>query len=174
MFNIKNKLKFLNSLQNRSIGGIPFREIFPKIGMILALIIIIPLMFPSGRSFKYTDLAEGSIATKKVIAPFDFSVLKLENELKEERKEASEKVPAYFSFVDSVQFYEENQFKEFLLLLQELSRDYIPPEQEPGVINEILTLNDDSLAIERTRERASTNFGLNLSKQDVETVLKLD
>ena len=98
MFNFKNRIKLL---ENYSLGGLPLTEVLPKFGMILMLTILIPLMFPSGRSFKYTDLIEGSIATKKVIAPFNFTVLKTPAELKEERNAAEKNVPFYFSFADS-------------------------------------------------------------------------
>ena len=65
-----DKFNFLKWLERFSIRQIPLPEVLIKIGLILSLVIIIPLMFPTGRSFKYSDLTAGSIANKKVIAPF--------------------------------------------------------------------------------------------------------
>ena len=94
MFGLKDKQKILNTLERSSLGGIPLIEVLPKIGMILVLAITIPLMFPSGRSLRYTDLQEGSIATKKVIAPFPFTVRKNPTELEKERAKIPSGLPS--------------------------------------------------------------------------------
>ena len=168
MFKLKNKLKFLNRLENYSISDIPFTEVLPKIGMILALVITIPLMFPSGRSFKSTDLTEGKIATKKVIAPFEFLIRKFDNELTKERADASSAVPPYFYFADSVQSRQVERFNEFMAMLQKATKEVLPPERVAG--NSFLTVNSDSLAYEIVREQATKQFGLNLNIQDIKNI----
>ncbi len=172
MFNIKKKFKFLNLPEKYSLGNIPLTEVFPKIGMILALVIIIPFLFPSGRSFKYTDLTEGNIASKKVIAPFDFSVLKPENELQKERAEARNAVPAHFSLDDSVQFNQVNRFQEFLASLEKVSRDYFDPEKEIDKTTDPLSMKRDSLTYEIAREQTAVKYKLNLTSKDIEIILR--
>ena len=102
MKNSNKKSDFSKYLDNKMIGNISLRDFLIKISFYLALVIIIPLLFPSGRSFKYTDLRVGSIINKKVIAPFNFPVLKTELELKVDRDKAVSEVPYYFINSDSV------------------------------------------------------------------------
>ena len=79
-------------------------------------------MFPMGHSFKYTDLKIGQIAQKKIIAPFDFAVLKTEDELKKERQKAKDEIPYYFNYYDTIETVQINTFKEFLEKAQELAK----------------------------------------------------
>ncbi len=67
MNQIKNKLKsgFWQKLDTLRVGALSLREFMIRVGYLLILIIIIPLLFPSGRSFKYTDLTVGSVVNKK-------------------------------------------------------------------------------------------------------------
>ena len=67
--NPKKRSDFFKYLDEKKIGDLPLRDMLYKIALYLSLVIIIPLLFPSGRSFKYTDLKVGSIINKKVIAP---------------------------------------------------------------------------------------------------------
>lgn len=93
---------FIQSLDKYGIGGSPVKDIIVKSIYFIVLLAIIPLLFSSSKSFKYTDMKEGSIATKKVVAPYNYYVLKTDEELKEEREEVRQSVPYYFVPNDSL------------------------------------------------------------------------
>ncbi len=98
----KNWDLFIQNLDKYKVGGSPARDILIKLTYFLVLLFVIPLLFSTEKSFKYTDMKVGSIATKKVVAPYNFFVLKTKDELKEERKSAIEVVPYYFVYDDSI------------------------------------------------------------------------
>lgn len=89
---------FLLSTSKYTLGDKPFREIITKISYFLVLLIVIPLLFATGDSVRYTDVKIGSVATKKVVAPFNFFILKTDAELEADRNQAVSKVPYYFNF----------------------------------------------------------------------------
>ncbi|MBL7073937.1 HDIG domain-containing protein [candidate division KSB1 bacterium] len=66
------------------------------IGVGLALFLV--LLFPRGKSFQFADLKLGSVAPKEIIAPFDFEILKSDEELEKDRQEAREKVHPVFNW----------------------------------------------------------------------------
>lgn len=98
------------------------RSLFIKFGYLFILIIFIPLLFPSGRSFKYTDLKVGTVVTKKVIAPFTFSVLKTDEELAKDRAAAISDVAWYFTYNDSIGLRETTRLKNFLAFCDSVNR----------------------------------------------------
>ena len=164
----KDKKNLLKRLERISIGEIPLTELFVKVGLIFALIIIIPLMFPSGRSFKYSDLAEGSIASKKVIAPFDFAVLKTDEEYSAEKKEAEDKVPYYFAVNDTIS---ETLVKDMKGLLEFLSQS---AGAHPALIQNSSisdSLSSDSVSIQTLQIQIRDNFKLFLREDDLKSVL---
>ncbi len=55
-------------------------------------------MFSTDNTIRYTDVKIGSVATKKVVAPFNFFILKTEAELLTERNHAVDLVPYYFEY----------------------------------------------------------------------------
>lgn len=68
----------------------------------LALVLLLTSLAPRGKSPEFANLVEGSISQTKIIAPFDFEVLKLPEELDAERLEAAESVLPIVMKVDSV------------------------------------------------------------------------
>ena len=97
-------------IESKKIAGFSAKEWSIKISIFLIVIIIIPLLFPSGRSLKYTDLTFGSIVHKKVIAPFRFPVLKTQEQLTKERNTAANRVPDYFDYNTSLKSEESKKF----------------------------------------------------------------
>ncbi len=77
-------------------------DILIKMLIFTILLVSIPLMFSSKKTLKYTDMKVGSIAPKKVVAPYTFYVLKTEDELSDERQKKIQKVPYYFEYDDSL------------------------------------------------------------------------
>jgi len=66
------------------------------------LIILFTFLSPRGKSPEFAHLTEGSISQSKIIAPFDFEILKSSEELEAERKEAAESILPVVINVDSV------------------------------------------------------------------------
>ncbi len=100
--NSRKKINLIDRIKQSKFGKVPTPEMLIKLGYYLFLVIIVPLLFPSERSFKYTDVTVGSITNKKVIAPFTFSVLKTEKELAAERQAAVKDVLPVFVHYDSI------------------------------------------------------------------------
>jgi putative nucleotidyltransferase with HDIG domain len=121
MVNKKSKIKLFQKLENKYIGKVPLRDLLVKSSYLLFLIVIIPILFPTGRSFKYTDLTVGSIASKKVIAPFEFDVLKTDKELNREREEAKNKIPYIFQVNDTSAQIQILAAKEFFNQLAQIN-----------------------------------------------------
>ena len=119
----KEKSNFKEWFELKNIAGYSPKNWSVKLSLFLIVIIIIPLLFPSGRSLKYTDLIEGTIVSKKVIAPFQFPVLKDEAQLTAERNAAANKIPDYFDFNNSIANEEINKFEEFWQFMFELPKN---------------------------------------------------
>ena len=160
------KSDFAKYLDNKMIGNISLRDFLIKISFYLALVIIIPQLFPSGRSFKYTDLRVGSIINKKVIAPFNFPVLKTEQELQIDREKAVSEVPYYFIKIKSASLTQIENFTRFF--------DYIgslPREIELTTLAESDT--SDSLSMNEVISTLSVDYDATMSVNEISQLLIL-
>ncbi|HEX9934541.1 MAG TPA: HDIG domain-containing protein, partial [bacterium] len=54
------------------------------------------ILFPQGRSSNFADLKEGSISTKRIVAPFNFEILKTDEEYQRDRDMAAAEVHPLF------------------------------------------------------------------------------
>ena len=134
------KIKFnpVEWIREAKFGDIPAKEMLVKIGYYLFLMILIPLLFPSERSFKYTDVTVGSITNKKVIAPFTFSVLKTRKELEAERKKAADEVLPVFVQYDSIASEHIDRLKSFLAATRRFRIDStISPDSVTNFIQDL-------------------------------------
>ena len=50
--------------------------------------VILVFLFPQGQSLQFADLDEGSVSTRRVVAPFDFEILKTELQIRTDREQA--------------------------------------------------------------------------------------
>ena len=64
--------------------------------------VILVLLFPQGRSLQFADLEEGSVSTRRVVAPFDFEILKTENQIRTDREQAVRDIVPSFTRDESV------------------------------------------------------------------------
>ncbi len=100
---LKNKWQsFRTYLSELKVGKTNLEDILTKILIFVFFIVLIPLLFSSNKSGTSLNMKKGSIAPKKVVAPFNFFILKTKEELKKERDENAAKVPFYFSYNDSI------------------------------------------------------------------------
>ena len=49
---------------------------------------ILVCLFPQGQSLQFADLDEGSVSTRRVVAPFDFEILKTDAQIQADREQA--------------------------------------------------------------------------------------
>ena len=164
----KHKLEFLGSLKKYTFGGRTVQDLLIKLALIVSLIIVIPIMFPSGRSFKYTDLTEGSIASKKVIAPFTFSVLKTSDELLKERAEARQNVPYYFARNDTINQSQSRILEELFDYLKTINTGIGKKNELRSRTTSNLT---DSLTIPKIQEKIRTDFRIFIKSTDIESLM---
>lgn len=108
---------FSEILSRRKVGQTTLSNILIKAALFLSLLIIIPFLFSMGETQRYVDYKIGSIATKRVVAPFNFFILKTERELIAERNEAVRKIPFYFNYNDSLTRLQISQLNNFLPFL---------------------------------------------------------
>jgi putative nucleotidyltransferase with HDIG domain len=132
---------------------------------------MIPLMFPSGRSFKYSDLTEGSIASKKVIAPFDFPVLKTDEEYTREKKEAEDRVPYYFTKNDTINQTLMSDMKSLLEFLSLIAEKYPNLSQDTSKVGTQDSTQKDSLSIQNMQVQIRDKYKLFLREDDLKKVL---
>ncbi|MFH1942491.1 MAG: HDIG domain-containing metalloprotein [bacterium] len=80
------------------------------------LVLLLALMFPRSRSLQFADMKEGSISTRRIVAPFNFEILKTNDEYRRDREIATQKVYPIFSRnatrIDEVNERLESFFKE--------------------------------------------------------------
>jgi hypothetical protein len=90
--------KFIQSLEKITDSDKPLKEMMIKMSYFFIMLIVIPLFFTSDDTIRYTDVKKGSVATKRVVAPFNFFILKTDEELTAERNQAVNNVPYYFEY----------------------------------------------------------------------------
>lgn len=79
----------------------------------VSLVLLIVALVPRGKSPEFASLQEGSISQSKIIAPFDFEVLKTEEELKSERDEAARTVLPILTHADSIRLNNTRELMRF-------------------------------------------------------------
>ncbi len=94
--------QFVENLEEYKVRKTSMLDIVTKALLFIVLLVTIPIMFSADRSIRLTDMKVGSIASKKVVAPFQFYILKTEDELEKERRAAVNEVPYYFTYNDSI------------------------------------------------------------------------
>jgi putative nucleotidyltransferase with HDIG domain len=100
---LKKKVqKFYKSLSDSDSKLYHYRDALIKTALFIAILFVVQVLFSTDKSYQYSDMKIGNIASKKVVAPFNFYILKTEDELKKERGIATNEAPYFFNFSDSV------------------------------------------------------------------------
>ena len=63
----------------------------------LVVVTLLVMMFPKGQSLQYTELKEGSISPRRIVAPFNFEILKTTEEYQRDRELATRDVYPVFN-----------------------------------------------------------------------------
>lgn len=102
------------------------RRYYLEVSLILALAFVLTLMFPKGKSFQFADLREGQVYVgEEIIADFTFPVLKSEEELALDKKEARQSVAPVFEQNDEIAAQQLEQTQSFLDRLETLLKNRI-------------------------------------------------
>ncbi len=83
-----------------------------KASIFLITTIVATFLFPTGKTLEYSDYVIGSVVKKEIIAPFTFPILKTEEELAKERKEALAKVPPVFAYQPQIASTQIKRFRQ--------------------------------------------------------------
>ncbi|MHB2155814.1 HD family phosphohydrolase [Calditrichota bacterium GD2] len=114
---MENETKFFEKIKEIKIGQRSLYDILIKLLLALVILIMVPLMFNPQRPLKFSDMKVGSISNRKIVAPFDFFVLKTEKELKAEQDSVLKGVPYYFVYDDSLTIQNKRLLRNLLPFL---------------------------------------------------------
>ncbi|MFC1729737.1 HD family phosphohydrolase [candidate division KSB1 bacterium] len=97
-------MRIVEKIQNQ------FSNIY-KVFLFLTSIVILVLLFPKEIKFKY-DFQKGKPwLYEDLIAPFDFAIMKSEDEIQMERKEVEENIKPYFDFQQNIRNSKYNELR---------------------------------------------------------------
>ncbi len=165
--------KFLQKLNEKKIGQRSLQDVIIKLLLFLVILVTAPLLFTSQHSFKYTDMKVGTISSRKVVAPFNFFVLKTDEELKAEQDSVRRQVPYYFVFNDSLTVKDLNLLRNLLPYLSKKLVNF----QKAKNKDEFLKNASDELGlvfdINVTPSNLSITFDILKEKQNVEAIKKV-
>ena len=66
--------------------------------IIFSLSFVLIFMFPTDTSLEFSDLKEGNISNRRIVAPFSFEILKTEDEYKKDCAVAEQQVHLVFTY----------------------------------------------------------------------------
>ena len=130
--------------------------------LVIGFLVLLELVFPGATPGRGYELTVGQIAREDIVAPFDFEVLKSEEELEEERAAAAAGVLPVYEYRDDVQTEQRKRFGEFLTKIYEIRTGDEPEAQRFDMLGQLsvplseatrrILLDEDRA--ERVEERA--------------------
>ena len=188
---IQEFLKSVSYLKkNNDVNLSFFDRYFWSIAIALVVAILISMMLPKGRSYKYGDLKENQVYVgEEIIAPFTFAINKTEDELKRDRQRAEDDVLPVFVKNDSLsedqllslntifdsltnvrqgELNETDQVKEAARILQLNNIEFM----DENLLQFLITSNNEKMRnfkeplVRLARDIFSLKY-LNLRKQDI-------
>ncbi|HHM02401.1 MAG TPA: HDIG domain-containing protein [Caldithrix abyssi] len=148
--------KLLQTFDKKSERPSPLREMIHKGVYFLFMVVVIPLLLSTDNSIQYTDVKIGSVATKKVVAPFNFFILKTKEELKKEREAAVARVPVYFSFKPGEQEKSLDRLSRVMAYILNDNLEQRPTDTSKTILTRHNRLFRDSLGISVTTQYYSS------------------
>ena len=124
--------RLIDFLKNSRVGQEPLNDFLKKAAVFLITTIIAAFLIPSGKVLKYTDYVIGSVVKKEIIAPFTFPILKTDEELAKERKEAVSKVPPVFVYQPQVASNQIKRFRESMRFIEGYYQTL--KKRSPGIV----------------------------------------
>ncbi len=164
-----------------------------SVAIFVLVVVLVSLMLPKGRSYKYTDLQEGEVYIgEEIIAPFTFAINKSDDEYKNDLRKAEESVLPIFqrnngicaeqvkrieTFFDSlIAIDNENSEKsQIAKRITDLLKQYRISSSDEIILHLITELNNQTLQsfednlIRLARDICSVGM-LNAKKNEIQTV----
>ncbi|MBS1271074.1 MAG: Cyclic-di-AMP phosphodiesterase PgpH [Candidatus Marinimicrobia bacterium] len=150
------------------------RSPWVKAGLLIVILILTALMFPRSEAVEY-NYQVNEITNEPVIAPFTFPVLKSEEELAEDRREARQNVPYVFKRKQTVADSQLNQLDNFFTDLDQMRKvyqryqnslsDLSGTESPQDFETQQNTVQNDSLAFISLVESFNSAYGVDLRKE---------
>jgi len=100
--------------QERAVDAALRTAILLGLGMVVAFIVLLELIFPAATPGSGIELQVGQIAREEIVAPFDFDVLRPPEELEQEREHAASVIAPVYDLDDAVQTEQRRRLGEFL------------------------------------------------------------
>jgi len=154
----------LEYLKSHKIGRTNLADVSIKAVLFLLILITVPLMFSVNKSQRYVDYKIGSISSKKVVAPFNFFILKKEDELKRERDEAINKIPYYFNYDTETTGEVKTKLNRVFQYLFEKQRLIISPDSAQADLN---------IEAQRIKDELFATYDVNTTIANIKIVLEL-
>jgi cyclic-di-AMP phosphodiesterase PgpH len=111
-------------------------------------------MMPRERSSEFVDYREGLLSPDKVIAPFDFEILRTEDELNEIREKVRTTIPPVFVFNDTLNLV---LYKNYTVFAADFERIY-------ALNQKVRTVSDKHIFYETKKDSLSASTGENYYK----------
>lgn len=150
-----------------------------KVGLLIVILVLTALMFPRSEAVEY-NYQVNEITNEPIIAPFTFPVLKSDQELEEDRREARQEVPFVFRRQPAVVDTQLTELSNFFADLEQIRRVYqryqsslseLPGSATPqGDTQQGNTVYKDSLAFASLVESFNDSYGIDI-RQDKWNVL---
>ncbi|MBD3367370.1 MAG: HDIG domain-containing protein [Candidatus Eisenbacteria bacterium] len=138
-------------------GPLPSRQvILAGVLLVIAFLVLLELVFPGATPVKSHDLTVGQIAREDIVAPFDFDVLKSEEELDEERRAAEAGVLPVYEYRDGIRTEQRKHFGEFLTKIYEIRTGEEPESQRFDMLGQLsIPLSEDTRRVLLDEEKAA-------------------
>lgn len=176
----KNKIKNGNNGKNKKLID---QYVWSAVIFVL-VIVLITIMLPTGKSYKYASLKEGEVYVgEEIIAPFTFAINKSSDEYRNDVRRAEEKVLEVFVKNDSIRRYQTKLTEIFFDSLSALSATKSQVTSNAKVVAGLLQLysissSDEILhhLVEELKENTCTEFKNNILRieRDINSLGMLD
>lgn len=132
------------------------RKVLLGLVIIAAFITMLELMFPTAVPGGGVEPQLGQVAREEIVAPFDFDVLKSDDELRQERAMAEGGVVPVFRFDETVQTSERKRLADFLTRVYEMRAGSEPEQQKIDMLGELGVALSDTTRRMLLNARASS------------------
>lgn len=138
-----------------------------------ALVLLLTLLSPRGKSPEFAYLELGSISSHNIIAPFDFEILKSPGELNKERKDASGNVLPVLTVIDTIKEVYSRELVNFTGASQEILRSFPPSIFETTAEKQRSLSSEDSILLGQGGEKLFNRFGFRLADDTWKFLIQL-
>jgi len=128
----------------------------------------IAFMFPANRMHQFADMTEGSISTRRIVAPFDFEILKTSEEYNRDREMASREVYPVFDYAPENGQDAITAIGDFFNQVQEAREILTRQPRKKAVLGDTLSkkYNIESLDAQYWHYLLDSRFGISNSQFD--------